>query len=177
MPFCSLALSRKAHEYVCVYVCVCMCVRVCVCARVFMRLYITAQFGPVILVILCPSHWSSQGGSLILFSKIPHQTRQRICVRVCLYAYVCARACVRIYLIAQIHAIRPFDSCHYMPLALILPKRDHWYLLRKPLIRREKGEKLSLFLYSSSLSPEYFALPSPIPCYSLEYLGRQLLNQ
>ena len=40
------------------YVCVCVCVCVCV----FIKLHITAQSGPVILVILCHSHWSSQGG-------------------------------------------------------------------------------------------------------------------
>ena len=38
---------------VCVYVCVCVCV--------FIKLHITAQSGPVILVILCHSHSSSQG--------------------------------------------------------------------------------------------------------------------
>ena len=32
----------------------------CVC--VFIKLHITAQSGPVILVILCHSHWPSQGG-------------------------------------------------------------------------------------------------------------------
>ena len=37
---------------VCVYVCVCVCVCVCV----FIKLHITAQSGPVILVILCHSH-------------------------------------------------------------------------------------------------------------------------
>ena len=36
----------------------------CVCVCVFIKLHITAQSGPVILliVILCHSHWSSQGG-------------------------------------------------------------------------------------------------------------------
>ena len=39
-------------------VCVCMCVYVCVrvCVGVFIKLHITAQSGPVILVILCHSH-------------------------------------------------------------------------------------------------------------------------
>ena len=32
---------------------------VCVCVRVFIKVHITAQSGPVILVILCHSHWSS----------------------------------------------------------------------------------------------------------------------
>ena len=35
---------------------------VCVCVCVFIKLHITAQSGPVILVVLCHSHWSSQGG-------------------------------------------------------------------------------------------------------------------
>ena len=34
--------------------------KVCVC--VFIKLHITAQSGPVMLVILCHSHLSSQGG-------------------------------------------------------------------------------------------------------------------
>ena len=38
-------------------VCLCfVCVCVCVCVCVFIKLHITAQFGPVILVILCHSH-------------------------------------------------------------------------------------------------------------------------
>ena len=40
---------------------VCVCVRVGVCVCVFIKLHITAQSGPVILVILCHSHRSSQG--------------------------------------------------------------------------------------------------------------------
>ena len=39
-----------------------MCVCVCVCVCVFINLYITTQSGPAILVILCYSHWSFQGG-------------------------------------------------------------------------------------------------------------------
>ena len=35
----------------------------CVCVCVFIKLHITAQSGLVILVILCHSRWSSQGGS------------------------------------------------------------------------------------------------------------------
>ena len=37
-----------------------VCVRVCVC--VFIKLRITDQSGPVILVILCHSHSASQEG-------------------------------------------------------------------------------------------------------------------
>ena len=33
-----------------------VCVCVCVCVCVFIKLHITAQSGPVILVILCHSH-------------------------------------------------------------------------------------------------------------------------
>ena len=35
---------------------------VCVSVCVFIKMLITAQSGPVTLVILCHSHWSSQGG-------------------------------------------------------------------------------------------------------------------
>ena len=38
---------------------------VCVCVCVFIKFHITAQSGPVILVILCHSHWSSRGRSMI----------------------------------------------------------------------------------------------------------------
>ena len=47
---------------VCVFVCVCLClcvclsVCVCLCVCVFIKLHITEQSGPVILVILCHSH-------------------------------------------------------------------------------------------------------------------------
>ena len=44
--------------YVCMYVCMCVCVYVCmyVCMYLFIKLHITTQSGPVILVILCHSH-------------------------------------------------------------------------------------------------------------------------
>ena len=44
--------------YVCMYVCVYVCMYVCmyVCIYVFIKLHITTQSGPVILVILCHSH-------------------------------------------------------------------------------------------------------------------------
>ena len=55
--------------YVCMYVCMSVCMYVCnmyvcmyVCMYVFIKLHITTQSGPVILVILCLSHWSSRGG-------------------------------------------------------------------------------------------------------------------
>ena len=40
--------------YVCMYVCVYVCMYVCM--YVFIKLHITTQSGPVILVILCHSH-------------------------------------------------------------------------------------------------------------------------
>ena len=41
--------------------------------------------------------------------------------------------------IAHNRAIRPCHPSHSMPLALILPRGDQLYLLRKPLIKRDKG--------------------------------------
>ena len=38
-------------KYICMCLCVCVCVCVCIC--VLIKLRITAQSGPVILVILC----------------------------------------------------------------------------------------------------------------------------
>ena len=43
-----------------------------------------------------------------------------------------------------------------MPLALTLPRGDQWYLLRKPLIRRDKGDTLSLLVQ--------FLLKLRVPC-------------
>ena len=44
--------------YVCIYVCMYVCMYACmyVCMYVFIKLHITTQSGPVILVILCHSH-------------------------------------------------------------------------------------------------------------------------
>ena len=53
------------------------------------------------------------------------------------------RMYVRMYvylLIAHNRAIRPYHPFHSTALALILPRRDQLYLLRKPLIRRDGGE-------------------------------------
>ena len=57
---------------------------VCVCVCVFIELHITAQSGPVILLIgiLCHSHWSSQGG-INDTSKYLLRKPQRVCVFVC----------------------------------------------------------------------------------------------
>ena len=71
---------------------------VCVCVCVFIKLHITAQSGLVILVILCPSHRSSQGGINDTCYENPDQTRQRghtlstctnltcVCVCVCVFS-------------------------------------------------------------------------------------------
>ena len=57
---------RREEVSVCMCVCmsvrvfvpasVCVCLSVCVCVCVFIKLHITTQSGPVILVILCHSH-------------------------------------------------------------------------------------------------------------------------
>ena len=92
-----------------------MCMFVCI------KLHITAQSGPVILVILCHLQRSSQGG---------------------------------------------INDTYYENLSSDATKGT-----------------LSLYLYSSYLSPECLVLPLPslLPFYSLysiiDYLGRQLLNQ
>ena len=46
-----------------------------VCMYVFIKLHITTQSGPVILVILCHSR-----GSMILITKTSDQTRQYVCM-------------------------------------------------------------------------------------------------
>ena len=40
-----------------------------------------------------------------------------------------------------------------MPLALILPRGDRLYLLQKPLIRRDRGDTLSLLVVQFLLEP------------------------
>ena len=51
--------------------------QVCVGVRVFIKLHLTAQSEPVVLiVILCHSHWSSQGG-----------INDTVCVCVCVCIY------------------------------------------------------------------------------------------
>ena len=44
-------------------------------------------------------------------------------------------------------------------------------MLRKPLIRRDKGDTLSLLVYKSYLSPEHLVLPPLLPCCFLDYPG------
>ena len=58
----------------CVYLLNCTFVCVCVCIT-SIKLHITAQSGPVILVILCHSHGSSQGGI------------NDVCVCVCVFCH------------------------------------------------------------------------------------------
>ena len=58
---------------VCVYVCMYVCMYVCK----FIKLRITAQSGPAILVILCHSRLSILGGSMILVTRTSDQARQR----------------------------------------------------------------------------------------------------
>ena len=55
---------------------------------------------------------------------------------VCMYVWM--YVCMYIYQIAHNRAIRPCHPSPSMPLALILPRGDQWYLLRKPLIKRDK---------------------------------------
>ena len=64
--------------------------RVCVCVCVFIKLHITAQSGPVILVKLYATRTDppKKGGSMILVTKTSDQARQRGGVYVC-FSVVC----------------------------------------------------------------------------------------
>ena len=64
-----------------------------------------------------------------------------LCMRGTHVCYACV--CVRIHLIVHNRAIRPCHPSHSMPLALILPRGRQLHLLRKCLIRRDKGDTLS----------------------------------
>ena len=69
---------------------VCMCVCVCV----FIKLHITTQSGPVILVILCHSHWSSRGGindtvCVCVFIKLPITAQSGPVILLILIVIIC----------------------------------------------------------------------------------------
>ena len=63
-----IALRECVRARLCACVCVCVCV-LCV----IIKLHITAQSGPVILVILCHSHQSSKRGTCVC-------VRARVCI-------------------------------------------------------------------------------------------------
>ena len=48
-----MILITNVCMYVCMYACMYVCMYVCMYAIIFIKLHITAQSGPVILVILC----------------------------------------------------------------------------------------------------------------------------
>ena len=62
----------KVPAVVCMYVCMYVCLYVCTGMYVFIKLHITTQSGPVILVILCHSHMYV---CMYVFIKL-HITRQ-----------------------------------------------------------------------------------------------------
>ena len=68
----------------------------CVCVCVFIKLHITAQSGPVILVIHATRVDPPKGGSIILVTKTSDQARQRGHT-LSTYLYVCVCVCVCIY--------------------------------------------------------------------------------
>ena len=58
--------------YVCVYVCMDL---------YFLKLHITAQSGPVILVILCHLHRSSQGGTIdTCYENLSSGATEYVCI-------------------------------------------------------------------------------------------------
>ena len=70
---------------------------VCVCVCVFIKLHITAQSGLVILVILCHSHRSSQGG-------INDTCYECVCVCVCVF--------IKLHVTAQSGLVILVILCH-----------------------------------------------------------------
>ena len=79
-----------------------------VCMYVFIKLHITTQSGPVILVILCHSHWSSRGGI---------NDTYYVCMYVCMY--------VGLYLFIILHlTAQSGPVILVMPLALIFSRGD-----------------------------------------------------
>ena len=76
-----------------------------VCMYVFIKLHITTQSGPVILVILCHSHWSSRGGI--------NDTYYAVCMYACMY--VC------MYLFIKLHI-----TTQSGPVILVILRHSHW---------------------------------------------------
>ena len=69
---------------------------------------------------------------------------------------VCVVFCVSIFVKLHITAQSGRHPIHSKLLALVLPRGDQRYLFRKPLIRRDKGDKLSLLVQ--------FSFKSWVPC-------------
>ena len=102
-------LWSDATTYVCMYAYMYVCMNTCmyVCMYVFIKLHITTQSGPVILVILCHSHWSSRGGINDtyyenLWSDATKGTRSlylynSLCMYVCTYVCICVFMYVCMY--------------------------------------------------------------------------------
>ena len=74
----------------------CTCVRVCI----FIKVRITAHSSPAILVILCHSHWSSQGGindnvcMCVCLLSLSMCICLCVCVFVCACVYLSVRVCI-----------------------------------------------------------------------------------
>ena len=77
--------------------------------------------------------------------------------------------CVCNYLPGHNRATRPCPPSHSMPLALVLPRRDQTYVLRKPVIRRDNGDILLLFEPSAPRSSPLL-LPRIYVCVLFRFL-------
>ena len=77
----------------------CVCVYMCVC--VFIKLHMTAQSGLVILVILCHSRLSSQGGM-----------NDTCYVSVCVCLRVCVCVFIKLHITAQSGLVILVILCH-----------------------------------------------------------------
>ena len=86
--------SYLSSEFLCVCVCVC----------VLIKLHITAQSGPVILVILCHSHWSSLGGiNDTCYENLWSNARARVCVFISVCLCPCMSGLVRMCASIRLH--------------------------------------------------------------------------
>ena len=93
------------------------------------------------------------------------------------HSHWCVYLCACINYIAYLLVVQPCHPSHFMSLALILLGEIRKYLLRKPLIKRDTEDTLSLLLYRFYSSPEFLLIPSLLSLYFLDYLGCLLLNQ
>ena len=81
-----------------------------VCMYVFIKLHITTQSGPVILVILCHSHWSSRGGINDTYYENlwSDATKVYVCMYVCMYVCII----IKLHITAQSGLVTLVILCH-----------------------------------------------------------------
>ena len=98
------------------------------------------------------------------------EIRQELLPTVC----VCLFVCLRIYETAHNRATRPCHSSNSVSLVMVHPRGINRYLFRQYLIKRDTGD--FVYLYSFTTSPASLSLPSLLPSYSIDHPSWEILN-